>query len=613
MRKYEQLSEQIIEKVGGKDNVVGLTHCVTRLRFTLKDEGIAKEKDLKNMDGVVTVVKSGGQFQVVIGNHVPDVYKEVSSKLGLSEDSSVSKANMSFKDKAFAFISGVMLPSMAVMTASGIIQGLTTILMATGVISMDSSIYVLMDAIGKGLFFFFPIFIGYNTAKVVKLNPYLGMAIGAILCMPAINSVDMNFFGWAMNVKYTETVFPAILIVCFAAPLERFFNRVIPDVVKTFITPALVLLISIPVGYILIGPVINWLSLQVSAMITGLINLNPTIAGFVSGGLWQVFVMFGVHMAVVMPSVTNLVSGIPDQFLAFVGPVSFAQTAVVIAIWLKTKDRKLKDIALPAWISGIFGVTEPAIYGVTLPRLKYFIISCIAAGIGSAYVGFTGTYMYQMAGMGIFSLPGTINPNGDMSAFINMLIGIGIASALAFIATFVMYKDDAVEEAITDKDLGNSVPSPKKKEVIVSPIEGNIIELENVQDAAFAMGAIGRGIAINPMKGEVVAPFDGTVMALFPTKHAIGLISDDGVELLIHIGLDTVKLEGKHFQEHVKQGDKFKKGQLLVSFDIDAIKSEGYILETPVIVTNVNDYLDIIPEDCGKANNNDVVITVVNK
>jgi PTS system beta-glucosides-specific IIC component len=590
MAKYTELANDIVDNVGGKENIVSLTHCVTRLRFNLKDESKANDDILKDMDGVVTVMKTGGQYQVVIGNHVPEVYKEVTEVAGIAaESTNTEKKSMSFKEKFFDLITGIMLPSIALLSASGIIKGLNTIFSITGLYGMDSSYYLLVNAIGDALFFFMPVVLGLNTARKLNVNQFLGLVTGMILCYPAINGIDLTFFGFEMNATYTSSVLPVILIVALEAPLERFFNKVIPDVVKTFIVPILVLLIAIPIGFILIGPLANAVGFLLGDWMQTIIAFSPIVAGIIVGGFWQVFVMLGVHMVLLIPSITALISGTPDSFMPLIAGVSFAQTAVVLAIWLKSKDRKLKNIAFPAWISGIFGVTEPAIYGVTLPRIKMFVLSCIGGAIGGGIIGLLNVKVYTMAGMGIFSLPGAINPEtGSMSDLINMVIGIVVAFAISFVAAYILYKDEEVaSDKIVEKPLN-------RKEQIVTPIQGEILPLSKVKDSAFSEGLLGQGFGIEPSEGKVYAPCDGTIMTLFPTKHAIGLISDNGAEVLIHVGLDTVKLDGQYFESHVEQGQHVKQGDLLLTFDIDAIKATGFSVQTPVIITNTQDYVDVV-------------------
>ncbi len=590
MGKYELIAKEIVKNVGGKDNIISLLHCVTRLRFNLKDEKLANDEVLKNMDGVITVMHSAGQYQVVIGNHVPQVYEEVCEVANISSSPVTQEKKMTLKEKALDLITGIMMPSIALLCACGMLKGLNSILSYLGLYSDTDGIYLLLNAIGDSIFYFLPIVIGYNTAKKINMNPFLGLIIGASLCYPAINNVDIQLFGHVVNANYTSTLLPVILIIAIAKPLETFFNRVIPDMVKTFITPMLVLLISVPLGFVVIGPFANMLSQIISDAVLYVYKLNPVLAGIFVGGLWQVLIIFGVHIVLVFLCVANIAAGIPDPILGFTTFVTFSTTGMVFAIWLKTKDKALKQIALPAWVSGFFGVTEPAIYGVLLPRIEQFILSCFCGAIAGAMTAFFGLKYHIMAGMGIFEIPALLDPKQPGVSLVQCLIVTVISFAIGFVVAFIKFKD---RENIT-KEISKEAEDKNGKEVIVSPMTGTLKSLDQVKDAAFANGAMGKGVAITPSEGNVIAPFDGTVIAMFPTKHAIGLLSDKGCEILIHIGMDTVQLEGKYFEAHVKQGDKVEKGDLLISFDKEAIINEGYSLDTPILVTNTKDYLDIV-------------------
>lgn len=606
MGKYESLAKDIIQNVGGQDNIVSLTHCVTRLRFQLKDESLAHDDILKNMDGVVTVMKTAGQYQVVIGNHVPDVYADVCKVAGISgEQSSQVNKKMPLKDRVLDLISGIMMPSIGLLCACGMIKGLNIILVATGLLAMDGGMFILLNAVGDSMFFFFPVVLGYNTAKKLNMSPFTGLIIGAALCHPTINGVDINLFGYVVNATYTSSVLPVIMVVALAAPLERFFNKVIPDVVKTFLVPMLVLLISVPIGFAIIGPVANMIGALLSQCLISAYEFSPILAGALMGAFWQIFVIFGVHMVVMIGSMMNLMSGTPDPILPLMAFVSFAQTAAVLAIWMKTKNKKLKAIALPAWISGIFGVTEPAIYGVTLPRIQIFITTCIGGAISGMMVAIFGMKAYTMAGMGIFMIPGMMDPMNPTKGLIDSVICVVVAMIFTFIVSWILFKDEDLENS------QNKEKTTPDKEIVVSPMSGEIRKLSAISDAAFSEELLGKGIAIIPKEGKVIAPFDGSVLTLFPTKHAIGLVSENGCEVLIHIGMDTVKLEGQYFTSHVHQGDKVKKGDLLVTFDLESLLKEGYCIETPVIVTNTKDYLDLIETQETEVEFGDDIITVL--
>ena len=583
MVKYEELVYFIIKNIGGKENVISLSHCVTRLRFQLKDESKANDEVLKANDGIITVMHTAGQYQIVIGNHVGDVYETILPKLGLSGEVVETKNKTSIKDKFVDLVSSIFMPAIGMLCACGMIKGLNTILSFAGIYSSTSGLYTLIDAIGDSIFYFFPVIIGYTSAKKFKLTPFVGMVIGLALCYPTINGADLSIVGIQMNVSYTSTVLPVILTVAVAAPMERLLNKYIPDVVKSFLTPMIVILLSTILGYMIIGPVANTVAGWLSDGILSLYSISPVLAGIVFGGLWQVFVVFGVHITFIVLAIMNLAAGHPDPILSLQAFVAFSQTAVVLAIFLKTKQKKLKSICFPAIISGVFGVTEPAIYGITLQRLPMFVISCIGGSLSGAYAAFAGLKYQQMAGMGIFEMPAMFPQNGTGAAMFQCVIASAFAIIPTFIAAYVFYRDDHKEDNVTES----------LSEEVNQPIEGKIIPLNQVEDDAFSQEVLGKGIAIIPSEGKVYAPFDGTVITLFPTKHAIGIVSDNGCEVLIHIGMNTVQLNGKYFTSHVQQGDKVKKGQLLVEFDIDHILQEGYNLETPVIITNTKDYSNI--------------------
>ena len=608
MGKYEQLAKDIIKNVGGKENVLSLTHCVTRLRFQLKDEGKANTDVLKNMDGVVTVMQTAGQYQFVIGNHVPDVFKDVCEVAGISGgEGSGEKVKRKFSEAALDIISGIFMPSIGILCASGILKGVNIILDMAGLIPAASGLGQILAGAADAMFWFFPIILGFNAFKKLGGNPYLGMTLGAALCYPALQGVNLNVLGFNVNATYTSTMLPILVMSFIAVPMEKWLNKVVPDVVKTFVVPAVVLFVCVPVGFCLIGPAANEVGAIINNVIQGAYGFSPIVAGILLGFLWQLLVMVGCHVLVVLPMMMGLMAGEPQPLMAVVAFPSFVQTGAVFAIWLKSKNKKLKTIALPAWISGIFGVTEPAIYGVTLPNGKQFILTCVGAGVIGGLSVLLGVSQFTMGGMGVFALPAMIDPANGSGSIISAVIVAVAAIVIGFIIAFVTYKDK--KEAVIENKEEKLV---KGREVICSPLNGNVLPLSEAKDDAFAQGLLGNGVAIDPADGKVVSPVDGTVMTLFPTKHAIGLVSDNGAEILIHLGMDTVKLDGKYFEAHVKQGDKVKKGDVLVTCDVEAIKAEGYSMITPVIVTNTADYLDVVEMASGTVKAGDDIISCLN-
>ena len=602
--KYEKLAKDIIANVGGKENVNRITHCITRLRFKLKDESKANTEILKNMDGIVTVVKSGGQYQVVIGQHVPDVYDDLVSVGGFavaSEEESKEKLNPfnAFID----IVSGVFQPLLGILCATGMIKGLNAILISSKLLESSSSTYMVLNAIADCLFYFFPIFLGFTAAKKFKLNQFIGMAIGASLVYPTISGVagqTLDFFGITMVMPvsgYASTVIPIILSAYIASKVEKVLKKAIPDIVKSFLVPFFTLLFVVPLTFMAIGPVATWAANILGIVTMSIYNFSPVVAGLFLGAFWQVFVMFGLHWGLIPIAMNNLAILGNDPVLATVMAVSFAQTGVVIAIMAKTKDKKLKSLCIPATISGLFGVTEPAIYGITLPRKKPFVLSCIIGAITGGIIGLFGSKSYSVGAMGIFALPSYINPNGVDKGFYGFVLAMVVGLVLGFIAMFVMYKDDVndIKEDINQDK--TKVIDLISKEIIVSPLKGEVMPLEMIKDEVFSKGLLGKGIAIEPSEGKVVSPVNGVVTTLFPTYHAIGITSDKGAEILIHIGMDTVQLEGKCFTPKVAQGDRIKVGQLLLEFDIKGIKEAGFQVTTPVIITNSDNYLDVIETD----------------
>lgn len=617
--KYEQLAKDILANVGGKENVSSVVHCVTRLRFRLKDEKKANTEVLKNMDGVVTVMKSGGQYQVVIGNHVPDVYAAVLQvgNLGSVSESSDSSSDekMSLGAKFIDMISGVFQPILGVLAATGMIKGFAALILALGWVEATSGTYQLLNLAGDGLFNFLPIFLGYTAMKKFGGSPFIGMAIAAALVHPTLatlttgevsnvlfkgtlfeSPIHINFLGIpVIMMSYASSVIPIILSSFVASRVEKGLKKIIPDVVKTFVVPFFTIAIMVPLTFLAIGPVSTWAGSLLGAATLWIYELSPIVAGLVLGGFWQVFVIFGLHWGLVPIAINNLTTMGNDPVLATTVMVCFAQIGAVLAVILKTKDKTLKSLSVSSFISGIFGVTEPAIYGVTLPLKKPFIMSCIGGAVGGGIIGATAGKLWMFGGMGIFVFPAFIKPGAglDMS-FYGSIIALVAGFAVAFVLTYLFggINQEKSSKATEETTIAsNEVAATKvQDEELVSPLSGKVLALSDIEDAAFSSGALGHGVAIEPSEGKLLAPVSGTVSALFPTNHAIGITTESGAEILMHIGMDTVQLEGKHFTAHTTQGEYVKKGQLLIEFDIEQIKKAGKPLTTPVVVTNHKEY-----------------------
>lgn len=482
--KYDGLARIIIQNVGGKSNIISVAHCITRLRFKLKDESKANKEVLESTDGVIKVMQAGGQYQVVIGNQVNDVYDAVLEVGHLAAAGAVDEEGNAVEETSgggkkspvsllIDVISGTLQPTLGVMAATGIIKGLLALFDFLGLIPAASGTYQVWYAVADGFFYFMPIVLGYTAAKKFKVNEFIGMAIGIALCYPAmVNSTAgtvlgtvftgtafemsyyLTFFGIPVIMPaagYTSSVVPIILAVAIAAPLEHWLKKVIPDVIKLFVVPFVTLIVMVPLTYLVIGPIASILCSILSLFFNAIYSI-PVVGGLIGGVLigafWQVLVIFGLHWSLVPLAMINYSLLGYDFILSPYFCVSFAQTFVVLAIVLKTKDEKLKKIAIPAFISGIFGVTEPAIYGVTLPKKTPFIYSCIAGAIGGAFTGLMRTRSYSIGGLGLFGLPSFIDTTGVMGLtnMIYILIAILIASVAGFAMTYVLYKDEPAKK-----------------------------------------------------------------------------------------------------------------------------------------------------------------------
>jgi len=612
MAKYTDLAKDIIKNVGGENNIISLTHCITRLRFQLKDESKANDKVLNEMKGVVTVMKSGGQYQVVIGNHVPAVYEEVCrfANIGGDEGTPVKK---SWFNSLIDIISGCFQPFLGVLSAGGILKGLNALFVFLGWYTAEDGMYLMLNAIGDALFYFMPVVIGYTAAVKFRVDKFIGIALGAALCYPTIQAAILNvgeplgiLFGgtilespyyvkiigipWITN-NYVSSVVPVILVVWFAGYIQKAAKKYIPEVIQTFFVPLVVMLVSLLAGFLIIGPVTTMATALLGAGFKALYGFSSVLMGVVVGFFWQVLVIFGLHWSIIPLALINQGMYGYDTILPGSFGASFAQTAVVAAMYFKLRNKGTKELCIPAIISGICGVTEPAIYGITLPKKKPFIYSMIGGAVGGGIITGLKTKGYTIGGLGIFGLVNHIDMvNKDASGMLYAFIGIVAAALTGFLLTFFFWKDDYEETEVKE-----AAEEGKAVIELDAPLEGTIVLLEQLKDAAFASGALGRGIAVEPARGVVTAPADGILSAFFHTKHALGITTDNGLEVLIHVGMDTTRLEGEGFTAKANAGDRVRKGQVLLEFDMDYIRSEGYSLTTPVLISNLSseDLLDI--------------------
>lgn len=620
-KDYDALAKFILDHVGGSENVVSLRHCVTRLRFKLKDEGRADTEALKNYEWIIDVIQKGGQYQVVIGNDVEDAFDAV-MKLGkfagASEDAKVTDdEGKSLFDRLVDMISSILTPVIPLLAGCGIIKGLLAFCTALKWIDPTSGFVQILSAAGDSLFYFFPVFLGYTSAEKFGMNKLLGMAIGATLVHPTIvnlkaaeplftlfegspiaTNVTTTFLGIpVLMVSYTSSVMPIIAATFFGARVEKFFKKIVPDVVKMFVVPAATLAITVVLTLLLVGPVVTWVSQLIAAGITTVQKFSPVLTGVLVGGLWQVLVVFGLHHAFTPIALNSLMVQGYENLTCYMAAVPFTTMAVVLAVYLRTKDQKLKSVALPAAISSFFGVSEPSIYGVTLPLKRPFAFTLVSSAVGGAILGMFGCMRYTQGGLGFFNIPAFINPavpELDMT-FYGVFIAIGVAMAMGFLLTFFFgVPSHATARNVADATSDVGADGQIKQEVFVAPVAGEVVALEDVDDEVFASGSVGKGVAVKPSEGTVVAPADGEVTMLFKTGHAVGITTASGAELLIHIGIDTVQLNGRGFTPQVKAGDVVKKGQPLVTFDRALLTSEGYDDTVIFVVSNAGNFQDVV-------------------
>ncbi|MBT0930305.1 beta-glucoside-specific PTS transporter subunit IIABC [Streptococcus lutetiensis] len=634
-KDYTELAQDIVAHVGGKDNIIKLVHCVTRLRFTLKDESKADDDYLKQRDGIVTVVKAGGQYQVVIGNHVPDVYDTVLKVAGIQgeggidvNEGDVPQGNLF--DQFIALVSGLFQPMLGALSAAGMIKGLVAILAAVGV-KETSGLYVILNAAGDGFFQFLPVILALTAAKRFKMEQFTALALSFALVYPNIAASfangNVDFLGLPVifpSSSYLQTVLPIILTVWVGSKIEKFFKKIIPDVVKVFVVPFFVILITVPLAYLAIGPVMNWASNLIGVIFTNIYGFSPIVFGILLGALWQVLVMFGLHWGLVPIAILDFSTKGWSTLLVTSTAICFAQAGALLNIFLRTKEDKVKQLTIPAFISALFGVTEPAIYGITLPMRTPFIMTCVAGAIQGAFLGFSNTTAYTMGGMGLFAIPSYFTPkhvpagaNTDVNNVWYFLIAILMSFVLGFVLTQLtkipyLYGGPDVKPVSGDK-AAEPIAELKelKQEIIASPMIGQVVKLENVPDEVFASGAMGKGIAIDPADGTVVAPAAGEITLVFPTGHAIGMRTENGAEILIHVGMDTVSLAGKGFNTFVQVGDKVDAGQKLLEFDLATIREANLPVISPIVVTNSADFDDVLTTQEARVNTGDYLLTTL--
>lgn len=600
--KYKDFNTKIIELVGGKDNVQAVVHCMTRLRFTLKDRSKAKTEEIKKMDGVVDVVSNDVAYQIIVGTHVSEVHSELISMLGISGEanSSENKVKKNPIKAVLDLFSESMTPILEPIIAAGMLAGVLSLLSLTGIISAESPTYILLDNIRSSVFFFLPIFMAMSCAKRLNASPFLAVALAATLLSTGINGVEgLSFFGIALpTTTYSNSFIPIILAVWFMGYVQKSLKKVLPKFLHYFLVPVFTLIICLPITLMFFGPIGEWIGSAMSWVCMFLMNTL---------GNWSVIALYAaVQPFLIMFGARNFIIPIVVQFHAELGydPIFYAACTIsdiavagaMLGYFLRAKNEKQKQLFGTFSFSALMGVTEPAIYGAFVKFRKLFLAVAIGGGLGGLYAGIANVKTYAMA-WGLAGLPSYIG-NNDYKNFYSMIIAVIIGFVAAAVAAYFLGipKDSEKAETSDEKAVSSKSDDSMMNKVVVNGCAtGKLVKLSEINDKAFSSGALGSGVGIIADNNLVVAPVDGEVVCVFPTKHAFGLKTESGVELLIHIGIDTVELEGKHFTTMVNQGDKVKIGQPLVQVDFDKVKEEGFDPTIIMVVTNTQDYLDVIP------------------
>lgn len=647
-KNNEELARDILKNVGGEENVIDLRHCITRLRFNLKDETKANTEYLKKRDGIVTIVKSAGQYQVVIGNEVGDVYEEITRISNIGSNSGTTggqdnRSDLSILARFIDTLSGLFQPFLGALAATGIIKGIVSLLGAAGM-APENGVYALLNVVGDGFFQFLPMALAVTASRRFKLNEFVGIAIAGAFLHPQIgniiageplytlfantpieSAVFSSFLGFPIILppagNYYSTVIPIILAIWFASKISQWVRSWVPSVVSGTLTPLLTILIAAPLSILVVGPIATWASSLVGALFTWLNAFSPLLFGGLLTGAWQLLVILGLHWGIVPIGIVQLTEVGVSTIFSQVNLSTFVIFGMVTAIAFRSRENKTKQLGASSAIPALFGITEPSIYGLMLPMKKLFAIAIGINIVLGAYTAISGVVIYNLGGLGIFSLPSYIHPtDGVTMNFWNAVITFAVASIAGFITVMLLGvpeiqdEDELVAEVLSTD--GGSVTKTEllesvKQDIIASPLTGELVKQEAILDQVFASGAMGKAIAINPSEGTIYAPANATVNSIFPTGHAIGLTTENGTEILIHIGIDTVELNGEGFEAMVAQDDKVTAGQPLIHFDIEFIKEKGYSLQTPVVVTNSNSIEDVLFTDDKMIERGDYLLTAV--
>ncbi len=599
--QYDNLAKTIVENLGGASNIDSLTHCVSRLRVVVKDESKIQDEVLNATDGVAGTVKGYGQYMVIIGTHVPAVYDAV-CKVAQIDNEHTSDVKKKVRQTPIQMLVGIMTgvfaPFFGVLAGCGVLKGLLPLLVLIGVLDTTGSTYNILYSLADGFFYYMPILLAYTASKHFGLPEIEGIVIGAGILYPNLlkssTVLHNSLFGIPVIMPpggdYTSTAIPIIAAIAFAAWFERKYSKHLPTAIRPFLSPLITCSVTFMLTLWVIGPVTAGLTKGLSMVLNYLEGLNAFVFSGILGLIWQLVLMTGMQYAVLPIILTNLSTLGFDTTLSSTFGYNFAQIGAVLAIRCKTKDPELKKICLPSVIPAAAGVVELALYGVTLKKKSVFIITSIVTAITGVGMTLSGVHAYRLVGFGVFGYTAYANPQtGDYTGMIWAIVWSIIAIVISFILVLFTYKDKKESGEITE----SSATSSAKEQIVLSPLDGTVMDIKDISDPVFAGETLGKGCAIEPTNEMVVAPFDGTIDLIADTKHAIGMTSVDGAQLLIHVGIDTVKLNGKGFEPKVTVGQKVKCGDEILHFDSKLIKDSGYELTVPVVILNSDDYSKI--------------------
>ena len=622
----KELAAKIIANVGGEQNISILTHCATRLRFNLKDNNKADLEALKKLDGVLTAQIKSGQLQVVIGAKVNAVFDEVSAQVHITEgEAAVTEPSKNKVSAVIETISGIFAPTLSVLIGCGMFKAIVSLITGLELLPSDNDFVTLLSMIGDLIFYFFPFFLAVSAAKKFRVNEY--MALAAAYMYPTIINgaaaaeetgvTGLNILGITVPfISYSSTVIPIILSVWVLSLIYKRIDRLVPDFLKILLTSMIVLFIMVPVELIILGPIGSYAGTYIAQFMDWFYSIGGFVAAALLGGTRSLLTMMGMHYALAPLQIQQIAETGISTLLVSALTANFAQGGSAFGAFLALKDKQMKSVAASASLSAVLGITEPAMYGVNLRYKRPFGIAMASSAVAAAFLSFFHAGAMAYAPPGIFTI---ITYTAD--SFVFIILGAALSFGLAALLTFFFgipkeenkaSKEEKTIENENDPEadtLPDTSAAAGAELTVYSPIHGNVVPLSEVPDEAFGSGAMGQGVGIEPDEGKVYAPFDGTVEMVFDTKHAIGLTSSDGISLLIHVGLDTVELNGQYFTAHVSAGDPIRRGQLLLEFDLDKI-AEKYKTVTPVLVVNTDEYASVSGISGIKADNDTPVIKI---